>query len=187
MSDEKKLATANQEFNKGDYSLALSKYIELAESGNYGCARRLGYMYYSGLGVEKSLNKSLYWLQFFPEKVDDYSSYLMAKIYLDTERSDAAYDLLEALSSHDYMPALYRLGVVNLKSGGKSNIALGVELLKRSIKQGHTKSKIDLGLYYLKSGIDPFKKILGAWYVLGAVINSFFIALRDKHDDRLVF
>jgi septal ring-binding cell division protein DamX len=52
---------AKSAFQSGDYKTAASLFDPLAENGNADAQYSLGYMYYHGKGVAKSLNKAMHW------------------------------------------------------------------------------------------------------------------------------
>jgi TPR repeat protein len=55
------LKTANEAYERGDYSAALSGWQGLAKDGHPLAAYRLGHLYRSGKGVEKNHKRALHW------------------------------------------------------------------------------------------------------------------------------
>ena len=135
MIDE--LFEANKEYREGNYNSAIQKYEKLAKSGNYGCARRLGHMYYSGQGVKKNNELAVNWLKLGVEVNDSYSLFLTSKIYLEQGHINASVEFLNKLVAIDYTPAMYRLGMLYLSDQGGNQIKRGVDLLIKAKSLGH--------------------------------------------------
>lgn len=70
-------------FEKGDYEPCFRGHLELAEKGYPLAECQVGYFFYEGMGVEKDLQKALYWTQRAARHGDRDGQYNLAWFYED--------------------------------------------------------------------------------------------------------
>ncbi len=188
MNDEDLLALANNLYDKKEYFKAIEHYKNLAMSGNYGCARRLGWMYLLGEGVDKNFDEALKWLFQAASQNDNEALFAIGWLYLAKKEKNwlEAYKWFEKSAENNFAPAIYRLAWIhkNCKEYSKEPIET---LLVKAAKLGSVRAKRDLGLFYLEKDKGIISKLNGCLFLIIAIIQSIVISIKDVKDPRLLF
>ena len=123
--DEKKLITANKLYRSRKFKESIPLYEALASKGFYGCARRLGWMYFLEEGVERDLSKSLRWLNMASESDDNEAKFAIGKVYLYQGKWEEAANQFTLTAREGFAPSMYRLGWIALQEGKTDQLVVG--------------------------------------------------------------
>ena len=185
------LADASAAEGRGDFAAAVLLYRALAEKGNVGAQKRLGYLYEIGAGVERDWLKAAEWYSKAADAGDDGAAAALGFIGRNWVRmnpggNQAIYALVEKAAKMGNPRAQFSLGLMNYRIGDLSfdatsgNLDEALTWYRRAAEQGDVDSEIVLALAYAKgigvaqSEIEAYK-----WYDLAASLAKY----ADVKDD----
>jgi TPR repeat protein len=183
---EKKINLAHSLYCDGRYVDSFMEYLSLAEQGHSDCQTFVGWMYFAGKGVDKSLAEAEHWLLKANEANDPEAQFYLGKLYASKGNYALAFKWYEISSNNGYFPATHKLGVMyDQGKGVRRNEDLAIELYKKASSSGHVYSKKEFALKLLKGKRGGVKIIKGIILYLSAGISAAKIAARDMDDERL--
>lgn len=103
---------ARRHYDEGDYRGAFERYSTLAEQGIPEVQVSLGYLYFSGEGTEKDLEKAEYWLAQAANRGDCEALWYLSQVFLQKEEFEAAQRILEKLENTEDLDREWRLRVL---------------------------------------------------------------------------
>lgn len=128
-----------------DYSLLYSFYYPKAKKGDANAQGILGTLYYTGKGVEKNLEKAIYWLEKSDELGDSNGEYLLAMIYYNgygVPKNLGRASSLFARASSSNAEASYRAGMMFYKGEGTvKNLRYAYYFLENAAEKDHQEAK----------------------------------------------
>ncbi len=144
---------------RDDYEAAIPIYRSLAEKGDVGAQKRLGYFYEIGLGVKPDWLEAAKWYSKAAETGDADAVRTLSQlgrnwIFKYRDVSDAAiYALVETQARKGYAAAQWSLGVMNYRFGtpsqeGRKNAVEALVWYRRAAEQGHPDSQASLAMAY---------------------------------------
>ena len=185
------LADASAAEGRGDFAAAVLLYRALAEKGNVGAQKRLGYLYEIGAGVERDWLKAAEWYSKAADAGDDVAAAALGFIGRNWVRTNpggnqAIYPLVEKAAKMGNPRAQFSLGLMNYRIGDLSfdatsgNLDEALIWYRRAAEQGDVDSEIVLALAYTK-GIGVARSEVEAykWYDLAASLAKY----ADVKDD----
>ena len=185
------LADASAAEGRGDFAAAVPLYRALAEKGNVGAQKRLGYLYEIGAGVERDWLKAAEWYSKAADAGDDGAAAALGFIGRNWVRmnpggNQAIYALVEKAAKMGNPRAQFSLGLMNYRIGDLSfdatsgNLDEALTWYRRAAEQGDVDSEIVLALAYAK-GIGVARSEVEAykWYDLAASLAKY----ADVKDD----
>ena len=177
------LLEANQLYSDGKYLQACTLYERLAEEGNYGCSRRLGWMYFLGEGVDRNLEKATRFFRKAADYDDLESIFCLGKVAFSLKKYDQAIEYYSIANDKGFVAATYRLGwmYLNIKQCFDKN--LGVSYLKKATDNGHVRALRDLSVLQIRSP----RIIFGLINYIRFIIRLIKVAAKDTQDERLLF
>jgi uncharacterized protein len=185
------LADANAAEARGDFAAAVALYRTLAEKGDVGAQKRLGYLYEIGAGVERDWLKAAEWYGKAAEAGDDGAAAALGFIgrnwvKVSSGSSQIVYALVEKAAKTGNPRAQFSLGLMNYRIGDLSfdqttgNLDEALLWYRRAAEQGDVDAEIVLALAYAKgigvaqSEIEAFK-----WYDIAVSLAKY----ADVKDD----
>ncbi len=109
--DNDLLNKANSFYKNKNYLKAYSIYKLLSEKGNSYAQNTLGYMFYNGLGVEKTLSKANYWWKKSALNNNSDSQYQLSYSLLDEGQTEEGLYWLTKSANNNHSEACYALGL----------------------------------------------------------------------------
>lgn len=103
---------AHRLYYEGDHQGAYERYVALAEQGVPEVQVSLGYLYFSGEGTKKDLEKASYWLAQAADRGDYEALWYLSQIFLQKEEFEAAQGTLEKLENIEDLDREWRLRVL---------------------------------------------------------------------------
>ena len=185
------LADANAAEARGDFAAALPIYRSLAEKGNVGAQRHLGYLYEIGAGVDRDWLKAAEWYSKAAEAGDEGAAAALGFIGRNWVRVNSAgnqviYGLVEKAAKMGNARAQFSLGLMNYRIGDLSfdkasgNLDEALVWYRRAAEQGDVDSEIVLALAYAKGiGVQQSDVEAYKWYDIAASLAKY----ADVKDD----
>ncbi len=185
------LADANAAEARGDFTAAVPLYRALAEKGNVGAQKRLGYLYEIGAGVERDWLKAAEWYSKAADAGDDGAAAALGFIgrnwvRMNSGGNEAIYALVEKAAKMGNPRAQFSLGLMNYRIGDLSfdaasgNLDEALVWYRRAAEQGDVDSEIVLALAYAKGiGVAQSEVEAYKWYDLAASLAKY----SDVKDD----
>ena len=185
------LADASAAEGRGDFAAAVQLYRALAEKGNVGAQKRLGYLYEIGAGVERDWLKAAEWYSKAADAGDDGAAAALGFIGRNWVRmnpggNQAIYALVEKAAKMGNPRAQFSLGLMNYRIGDLSfdatsgNLDEALTWYRRAAEQGDVDSEIVLALAYAKGiGVAQSEVEAYKWYDLAASLAKY----ADVKDD----
>jgi uncharacterized protein len=179
------LVDANAAEARGDFAAAVPLYRGLAEKGNVGAQKRLGYLYEIGAGVDRDWLKAAEWYSKAAEAGDDGAAAALGFIGRNWVRvhpggNQAIYALVEKAARMGNARAQFSLGLMNYRIGDLSfdaasgNLDEALVWYRRAAEQGDVDSEIVLALAYAKGiGVAQSKVEAYKWYDLAASLAKY--------------
>ncbi|MBY4678779.1 tetratricopeptide repeat protein [Marinobacterium arenosum] len=134
------IGLANKLYNNGHYSKAFNIYLNHALKGNSHCCRFVGWMYLSGMGVDRDVEKALC---FFSKEGDEdlEARFGKAKAYMVKNSMSKAINILSDLSRLDYPPAHYWMGKLYLEGlSVERNVEKSLRFYSMGARRNHLPS-----------------------------------------------
>jgi TPR repeat protein len=165
---------------RDDYATALRIYRALAEKGDVGAQKRLGYFYEIGWGVKSDWLEAAKWYGNAAEAGDADAVRTLGHlgrnwVFKSPDTSDAAiYSLIERQAQKGYAVAQWSLGVMNYRfdvssHAGRRNAVEAVAWYRRAAEQGHPDAQADLAKAYAEGiGVPQDSVEAYKWYDLAA-------------------
>jgi uncharacterized protein len=185
------LADANAAEARGDFAAAVPLYRALAEKGNVGAQKRLGYLYEIGAGVERDWLKAAEWYGKAAEAGDDGAAAALGFIGRNWVRVNSGgnqiiYALVEKAARMGNPRAQFSLGLMNYRIGDLSfdqatgNLDEALVWYRRAAEQGDVDAEIVLALAYAKGiGVAQSEVEAYKWYDIAASLAKY----ADVKDD----
>lgn len=171
---EKDVELANSIENTNLYQHALEY---SAKTGNAEAQYRFGDMLYNGDGVQRNLDKAIYWYKLAANNGHNIAQYNLGKIYESGKNDADAANWYSIAANNGNIDAKFNIATMYETGRGiKKNISEAIKWYKDAAKSGHVYSQFRLGNIYDK-GILAEQNYDEAtyWYKL-ASSNGFFIA-----------
>ena len=141
------LADANAAEARGDFAAALPIYRSLAEKGNVGAQKHLGYLYEIGAGVDRDWLKAAEWYSKAAEAGDDSAAAALGFIgrnwvRVNSTGNQVIYGLVEKAAKMGNPRAQFSLGLMNYRIGDLSfdkatgNLDEALVWYRRAAEQG---------------------------------------------------
>lgn len=129
-----------------DYKTAAVFFRQAAEQGHCLAQTALGYLLYSGQGVEKDESKARYWFMLGADQDDDNAQCGLGYLYETGSGGDQDYDAAvgwySQAAKHGNIEAMFRLGLASLTGRGVSQSACeALYWLVRAGALGHQTAK----------------------------------------------
>jgi uncharacterized protein len=185
------LSDANAAEARGDFAAALPIYRSLAEKGNVGAQKRLGYLYEIGAGVDRDWLKAAEWYSKAADAGDESAAAALGFIGRNWVRMNSTgnqiiYALVERAAKMGNARAQFSLALMNYRIGDLSfdkasgNLDEALVWFRRAADQGDVDSEVVLALAYAKgigvpqSDVEAYK-----WYDIAASLAKY----ADVKDD----
>ena len=181
------LKLANNLYDKGEFKKSIAIYMEHAASGDVNCARRVGWMYVFGEGVEVNDQEALKWFSIAADNNDEESLFGIGYVYLMREDREweKAYEFFFRSAELDFAPAIFRLAWIHQYCDKYSTEHVERYLIKAS-SLGNIRASRDLGLYRMRVGSNVFVRFRGLIEVVAASLLWLYCFARDEKDPRLL-
>jgi TPR repeat protein len=163
---------ANAAFFRGDYSTATPLYQQLAEKGDSGAMRQLGYLYEKGLGVVGSEVQARRWLRRARSLGEDFMGrFFGSGVAQDDDQLIAWYR--QAAGNGDRQ-AMFNLGwQYDAGLGVEKDYAQAMEWYRKAAERGDALAMINLGSMYSDArGVKQDYAQAVVWYRKAADLGS---------------
>ena len=134
--------SAMQALFQGDMQSGIAMLAALAENGHAPSQFRLGFMYRTGLGTPRNLQRAGYWFEKAARQNDVGGQYWLAESYRRGEGLPAspelAFEWFQRLAERGYAPAQYQVALAYAEGRGIGrDEAAAVAWLQRAANGGH--------------------------------------------------
>jgi TPR repeat protein len=188
---ERKAGSADEqeawrEYDYGDATAALRKFLDLAQAGNPRYLVVAARMYIEGVGTSIDIPAARDLLD-QAVQLGSGEAYLQRSLLLDLEgREDSALsDLLEA-ARRGFGPARYYLArKLFARAASQGDLGLGNELMQRSADDGYLAAQIFLARRSLRSGPGVLARLSGFVRLLRAASVHLYLSITDPHHESL--
>ena len=184
MRESALLVEAERCFRSRHYQNAYPMYLELAKAGNLLSARRLGLVFFHGLGQSVDLFEAMLWFKKAADLGDNYSMHMMGMIFLEQRDESGASHIFKGLAEREYPPSMARLGELWIRDPELRDTAL--EMLKNASRMGSVKAGKILSFYRLRCGESILWLFGGCMHLFHASLMELAIGVRDVYDERLL-
>ena len=182
-NDRELLGIAYKLYDRREYEKALAAYLQLAERGDVDCQRIVGWMYETGTGTAKDLEKAKYWLKLAADRNDAHSQYLLGLIHWRARQDDLAFEFFEKSSSQGYGPGLYRLAICySLGRGTSKNEDKSLALLEEASRKGNLRARIEYAKRLMKGRKGLINIFRGIYLFFLWSIKSYIVIVKDLGD-----
>lgn len=172
----------------GDYSEAFNRFSYLAtlDPGNIDILLNLGWLYQTGFGVAKNLNKSIECYEKAAEGGATLAHYYLGRLAKEEGRLDGAVKHFEIAAEKGYPSAAYWLGTMYLSGiGVKENKEKAKLHLKNASKNGHIFAKRDLALAEIKGSFGSRNLFVGIYDLITSCIYGIVLSIRDPNNHKI--
>ncbi|MCZ6744924.1 MAG: tetratricopeptide repeat protein [Alphaproteobacteria bacterium] len=194
--DRERMRLANRSYDRGEYEKALAAFLHLAERGDVDGQRVVGWMYNSGTGTAKDLEKAKYWLKLAADRDDAPSQYLLGVIHWRARQDDRAFEFFEKSAGQGYGPGLYRLAICySLGRGASKNEDKTLALLEEASRKENLRARIEYAKRLMKGRkglINIFRGmyLFVLWWIEGGIVifknlNALNVKSIDEFDRRV--
>ncbi len=194
--DRERMRLANRSYDRGEYEKALAAYLQLAERGDVDGQRVVGFMYNSGTGTAKDLEKAKHWLKLAADRDDAPSQYLLGLIHWRARQDDRAFEFFEKSASQGYGPGLYRLAICySLGRGASKDEGKTLALLEEACRKENLRARIEYAKRLMKGRkglINIFRGmyLFVLWWIEGGIVifknlNALNVKSIDEFDRRV--
>jgi TPR repeat protein len=172
-------------FHARRYDAALELYRSLANDGYVQAQQFLGWMYARGQGTAVDYTQALHWLEKAASQGSVKAMFFAGRVLTESGRHAEALKHYRAAESHDYAPALYRLGVMYRRAQGvPPDRALALTYLSRAANKGHFYARRELAIDDLANAL-PSAKLRGLVAFAKLLPISIRMHLRNRYSDNL--
>ncbi|MCG8378275.1 MAG: sel1 repeat family protein, partial [Proteobacteria bacterium] len=166
--------SASSALSRGDYATAAAEFTKLAEAGDDRAQANLGYMYYSGEGVEQDYEKAVYWYKKAAVQGNRDAQYNLAVSYAFGE--GVKQNLTEAAiwyrraGEQNHVVSQYSLGISYAYGEGvPQDVKEAARWFKRAADQGYARAQVHLGsMYHTGEGVEQNYEEAVRWYRMAA-------------------
>jgi TPR repeat protein len=157
-------------FDNGDYEAAFNELHDLAVLDSAEAQFMLGWMYSHGKGVDKDLQKAVYWYSKSAEQDHSHAQYNLAEMYIGGEGVQIDYEeavkWLKRASELGASRAQSKLGTAYQNGFGvNKNYDKAIYWYTKSAEKGYAIAQYDLGiLYTFNNDIQHDYKLAIKWY-----------------------
>ena len=181
--DQELMRFANRSYDRGEYDKALAAFLHLAERGDARCQRVVGWMYETGTGTAKDLEKAKYWLKLAADKNDAYSQYLLGLIHWRARQDDRAFEFFEKSASQGYGPGIYRLAICySLGRGASKNEDKTLALLEEACRKENLRARIEYAKRLMKGRKGLINIFRGIYLFFLWSIKSYIVIVKNLGD-----
>lgn len=165
---------------------ALAELRGLSERGSLTSMIHVGWSYEKGIGTAIDLNQAEYWYKRASHSGSSHASYRLGLLYHEEGRFSEAIEEFNLGVSQDYMPCIYRLGLMYLKGNGVSvNLDKARALFETASRLGHVYAKRSLATVLLYGGFGPIQMLRGLWLLGFGFVYGMITVIADPTSDRL--
>lgn len=177
---------ANALFEKGRFDEALKEYRKMAEVGSVEAQLRVGWMYYTGHGVEVDLNEARRWYLKAAESNSPEGQFYLGRFYRAQTLYQQAMNCFQKSASHNYMPSIYQSGVMyELGEGVAIDKDKAYKYYEQAARMGHLRSQREMARMIIKGHIG-FEHIPRGIFMLARVLyNAIRLSWKDPESDRI--
>jgi uncharacterized protein len=176
---------AEKLFQEKNFSEAFRLYKQLAAEGDPDCQVFLGWMYYQGLGVERSVDDALRWFEGAARLGSKVAAFYCGKHALIGARYEEAFGWLHASAAQDYGPSLLWLGLAHIRGlGVRADCKRGVGYLQRAAATGNFPARRELAVLMIRGRLGiakiPLGLLLFPYAILSALVTGVWTGMSDK-------
>jgi uncharacterized protein len=185
--NDKLFAEAQKLYRSRAYKDAFRIYVELANRGRVGCQRFVGWMYFTGEGVEKSPEDAFAWFVRAAEQGDREATFGAGRSCLLMNRHAEALAWFSRGCDLGFAPACFRLGWMYQHGKGREpDKASAYRYFRKAFHGGNLHAGRACALL-LMSGIEGFsKRFYGALLWLKILIQVAAVAAKNPQSQRLM-
>jgi len=180
---EKRFNDAHLLYENKQYRESFMRYLRLAEEGYENCQAFVGWMYFSGEGVEKNLSKAKYWYEKASNSGDSESLFYLGKIYFIRGDYAEALKKFKKAESKNYAPAIYRIGrLYQLGKGVIKDEEKAYSYFLQASRKGHLFAKKQISLFYMRGNRGFVKRVSGLLNYLFLIIIALRLGFSDQDE-----
>lgn len=177
---------AQSAFEKGNFELAYSRYMRLADKGQSECQAFLGWMLVEGVGCAKDEVEAASWFKKAAEFGNPLGSFYFARWLTKQGLHDQAFPLYRSAAAAGYLPAIFRTGYSLARGKGvKSNVEQAYLALKTAASHGHMFALRELAVQDWNGNRGEFWRLAAPIEFVTAVVAGTALSLFNKNSDRL--
>ena len=182
-NDRELLGIAHKLYDRGEYEKALAAYLHLAERGDVDGQRVVGFMYNSGTGTAKDLEKAKHWLKLAADRDDAPSQYSLGVIHWKARQDDLAFELFEKSSSQGYGPGIYRLAICySLGRGASKNEDKTLALLEEACRKENIRARVEYSKRLMKGRKGLINIFRGMYLFVIWWIKAYIVIVKNLGD-----
>lgn len=167
-------------------NFAMAEFKDLADAGSTQSMVYLGYLYGSGIGVEKSPKSGEMWYKKAELSGSIEARYRLSNVFIYQGRFKEALDLLKILENVGYTPGLYSLGAMYMRGQGvDKDMNLARKYWSFASERGHLIARRDLASVYLTGKFGFLNLIKGIWWKMTIFIPIFMTLRQNSYSARL--
>ena len=141
-------------FKAKEYNKAFTLYEQEAKKENTKAQRALSYLYFNGLGAQKSQERGFYWLNKAAYNLDTTAQYDLGMMYLNgqnmEQKLDKAKFWLERAADLDHPQAQYNLALMYYRGDATDqNVSKAAIYLDKAARNGDVSSEKIVGRIYM--------------------------------------
>ena len=181
--DRERMRLANRSYDRGEYEKALAAFLHLAERGDVDGQRVVGWMYNSGTGTAKDLEKAKYWLKLAADRNDVHSQYLLGLIHWRARQDDLAFEFFEKSAGQGYGPGLYRLAICySLGRGASKNEDKTLALLEEASRKENLRARMEYAKRLMKGRKGLINIFRGMYLMVLWCIQGYIAIVKNLGD-----
>jgi TPR repeat protein len=169
------------------YKSAFELCKKAAENGDPRCKRFLGWMYLRGNGCAQDYSKAIEYFSKAAFEGDSEAEYGIGAVYYELQDYRKAIIHFERSFQDGYVPAGRWLGVLyQLGLGVDKDLKKAMTLYKSAGKKGNLAAYLQYAMMLYQGSDGIWGRIKSLPILLWVIVISFFVAMRDKHSQRLM-
>lgn len=156
----------------GDFKQAFLLCLECGEHDCTTCQRRLGWMYYLGIGVDQDESEGLKWMEKAAQSKSSKSLFGLGRLLEDLNEYGLAKQVYRESADKGYLPSEFRLAQM-IRYGIECDIdkKLALSILNAAGKKGHLPSQAARATLLRKGEA-------GLWGIIVGLLQTIYISMK---------
>ncbi len=147
----------------------------------------LGWMYHTGTGVDKDLDKAKQYYQQAADSGSPIARHYLGTLYRAKGSFNDALHWFELAAKDGYLPSIYWAGSMYLLGEGISQDVKKAEIyLRTATEKGHVYARRDLALALIKGSFGHREIVKGVFEWLGSIIAGMRLGAREPQSEQLM-
>lgn len=186
-SQMEEIRAASELLHDGKYRDAHERFLSLAQKGSMMARFNLGWMYHTGAGVDKDLDKAKHYYQQAADSGSPIARHYLGTLYRAKGSFNDALHWFELATKDNYLPSIYWAGSMYLLGEGAPQDVKKAEIyLRTATDKGHVYARRDLAIALIKGSFGHREITKGVFEWLASIISGMRLGAHEPQSERLM-